>query len=118
MNPNREGCDKGFTGSTRTTWVDVVGRIWASYWLLICGSLLVIGSVILTWLKFPYSFNVGGWELPVQNIVPHIHEFSYGLCGIAVLLIAFCLRKRFRWSFLLGAAILLTLWMLVPGRIT
>jgi hypothetical protein len=98
--------------------MEVAGRIWASYWLLICGSFLVVGSAILTWLKFPYSFNVGGWELPVQNLVPHIHEFSYGLNGIAVLAIAFFFRKRFRWLLLLGAAILLTLWMLVPGRIT
>jgi hypothetical protein len=98
--------------------MEVASRIWASYWLFICGSFLVVGSVILTWLKFPYSFNVGGWELPVQNIVPHIHEFSYGLSGIAVLGVAFYFRKRFRWSLLLGAAILLTLWMLVPGRIT
>jgi hypothetical protein len=98
--------------------MEVVGRIWANHWLLICGSFLIVGSAVLTWLKFPYSFNVSGWELPVQNIVPHIHEFSYGLCGIAVLVIAFCFRKRFRWSLLPGAAILLTLWMLVPGRIT
>jgi hypothetical protein len=98
--------------------MEVVGRIWSSYWLLICGSFLIVGSVVLAWLKFPYSFNVGGWELPVQNIVPHIHEFSYGFCGIAALAIAFLFRKRFRWSMLLGAAILLTLWMLVPGRIT
>ena len=99
-------------------WMEVGGRTWASYWLFICGSFLVVGSVVLTWLKFPYSFNVRGWELPVQNIVPHIHEFSYGLSGIAVLAIAFYFRKRFRWSLLLGAAILLTLWVLVPGRIT
>ena len=98
--------------------MEIAGRIWASYWLLVCGSFLVVGSVILTWLKFPYSFNVAGWELPVQNLVPHVHEFSYGLNGIAVLAIAFYFRKRFRWSLLLGAAILLTLWMLVPGRIT
>jgi hypothetical protein len=71
----------------------------------------------MTWLEFPYSFNVGGWELPVQNIVPHIHEFSYGLCGIAVLAVAFYFLKHFRWSLLLGTAILLTLWMLVPSRI-
>jgi len=50
--------------------------------------------------------------------VPHIHEFSYGLIGIGVLALAFCFRKRFRRSLLLGAAILLTDWMLVPGRLT
>jgi len=99
-------------------WIELASRIWAAYWLLICGSFLVIGSVALTWLRFPYSFNVGGWELPVQNIVPHIHEFSYGLCGIAVLAIALYFCRRFPWSLLLGAATLLTLWMLVPGRIT
>ena len=110
--------------------MEVVGRIWASYWLLICASFLVVASVVPTWrgghwctgwnawLKFPYSFNVGGWEFPVQSIVPHHHEFSYGLCGIAVLAVAFYFRKRFRWSLLLGAAMLLTLWIIVPGRMT
>ena len=76
--------------------MEVARQVWVNYWLLICGSFLVVGSVVLTWLTFPYSFNVGGWELPVQNIVPHIHEFSYGLSGIAVLAIAFYFRKRFR----------------------
>src|ERR1700739_3961127 len=99
-------------------WKDAVGRIWPTYWLLIGGSCLIVGSVGLVCLRFPYSFNVGGWELPIQAIVPHIHEFSYGFNGIAVLAIAFFLRKRFRWSLLLGAAILLTLWLLVPARIT
>ena len=119
------------TGSSNTRSIDhcmeVVGRIWASYWLLICASFLVIASVVPTrrgghwcsiwnrWLKFPYSYNVGGWELPVQDIVPHVHAFSYGLCGIAVLAVALYFRKRFRWSLLLGAAMLLTLWILVPG---
>jgi hypothetical protein len=98
--------------------MEVAGRIWTNYWLLICGSFLVVGSVVLTWIKFPYSFNVGGWQLPIQALVPHIHEFSYGLNGIAVLAVAFCLRKRFRRSLLLGAAILLTLWMYVPARMT
>jgi hypothetical protein len=114
----RQGINQPVTALSLTSWMEVAGRIWAGYWLLICGSFLVVGSVVLTWLKFPYSFNVGGWELPVQNIVPHVHEFSYGLSGIAVLSVAFYLRKRFRWSLLLGAATLLTLWMLVPGRIT
>jgi tetratricopeptide (TPR) repeat protein len=92
-------------------------QTWASHWLLICGSFLIVISVVLVWLKFPYSFNVGGWELPIQNVVPHIHEFSYGFTGIAVLALAFFLRNRWRWSLLLGAAILITLWLLVPGRI-
>jgi hypothetical protein len=108
--------------AARTSWVrqrmGVIDRIWPSYWLLICGSFLVIASVILTWVKFPYSFNVAGWELPVQAVVPHIHEFSYGLIGVAVLAVGFCLRKRFRRSLLFAAAILLLDWMLVPARIT
>jgi Tfp pilus assembly protein PilF len=96
----------------------VAGRIWASYWLLVCGSFLIVGSVVLTWIKFPYSCNVAGFELPVQALVPHIHHFSYGLIGIAVLAVAVYFRKRFRRSLLLGAAILLTDWMLVPARLT
>ncbi len=98
----------------------VAGRIWTSYWLLICGSFLIVGSVVLTWIKFPYSWNVAGFELPVQALVPHIHHFSYGLIGIAVLAVAFYFhfRKHFRRSLLLGAAILFTLWMLLPARLT
>ena len=96
---------------------EVFIQVWANYWLLICGSILVTGSVALVWLRFPYSFNVGGWELPIQNVVPHIHEFSYGFSGIAVLVVAFFLRKRFPQALLIGAAILITFWLLVPGRI-
>ena len=96
----------------------VAGRMWTDYGLLICGSFLVVGSVVLRWMKFPYSLNVAGFELPAQALVPHIHHFSYGLIGIAVLAVAFCFRKRFRRSLLLGAAILLTDWMLVPARMT
>ena len=96
--------------------MDVASRIWASYWLLICGSLLIAGSLAPTWMTFPYSFNVAGFELPAQALVPHIHEFSYCLIGIASLAVAFYFRKRFRRSLLFGAAILLTIWMLVPVR--
>ncbi len=78
----RQDINQTLTGSSHTRWIDhcmeVVGRIWASYWLLICASFLVVASVVPTWrgghwctswnawLKFPYSFNVGGWEFPVQ----------------------------------------------------
>lgn len=98
--------------------MEVAGRIWASYWLLICGSFLIVGSVVLTWITFPYSCNVAGFELPVQALIPHIHHFSYGLIGIAVLAAAVYFRKRFRYSLLLGTAILLTDWMLLPARLT
>jgi hypothetical protein len=93
--------------------MEVASRIWASHWLLICGSFLVVSSVVLTWVKFSYSRNIAGFELPVQALVPHIHHFSYGLIGIAVLVVAF-----YFGSLLLGAAILLTDWMLVPTRMT
>jgi hypothetical protein len=114
----RQGINQTLTAFSGTSWTEVAGRIWASYWLLICGSFVIVGSVLLTWIKFPYSWNVAGFELPVQALVPHIHHFSYGLIGIAVLAVAFYFRKRFRWALLLGAAILLTDWMLVPARLT
>jgi tetratricopeptide (TPR) repeat protein len=115
----RQDTNQTVTAFSRASWMEVAGRIWGSYWLLICGSFVIVGSVVLTWLTFPYSFNVAGFELPVQAaFIPHIHEFSYGLIGIAVLVVCFCFRKRFRRSLLLGAAILLTDWMLVPGRLT
>jgi hypothetical protein len=122
MNSRGRDINQTLRASSRTAWLErwmsVAGRIWPSYWLFICGSSLIVGSAVLTWIKFPYSFNVGGWELPVQSLVPHIHEFSYGLIGIAVLAVPFYLRKRFRRSLLFGAAILVTLWMPVPARIT
>src|SRR5262249_35187997 len=96
--------------------IEVGGGVWASHWLLICGSALILGSALLTWMRFPYSRNVAGWELPMQALIPHIHEYSYWINGVAVLVLAFCLRKRFRRSLLLGAAILVTLWLLVPVR--
>jgi hypothetical protein len=79
--------------------MEVGGRTWASYWLFICGSFLVVGSVVLTWLKFPYSFNVRGWELPVQNIVPHIHKAFAKVKGDGQdCNAAQAIRKFIRWS--------------------
>jgi hypothetical protein len=117
MKPSRrQNIDQPLVASVRTSSAEAADGSWASHWLLIFGSLLIIVSAALTWIKFPYSWNVAGFELPAQALVPHIHHFSYGLIGIAVLVLAFFFRKRFRWSLLLGAAILLTDWMLVPGR--
>lgn len=85
--------------------------VWSSHWLLICGSFLIVSSVIFAWVKFAYSRNIAGFELPVQAWIPHLHYISYGLIGIAVLAITFYLGFP-----LLGCVILLIDWMAVPAR--
>ncbi len=67
-------------------------------------------------MTFPYSFNVAGFELPAQALVPHIQKFSYCLIGIASLAVAFYFPKRSRRSLFFRAAILLTIWVLVSVR--
>ena len=46
----RQDINQTLTAFSRTSWIqrwmEVAGRIWASYWLLICGSFLVVGSVV------------------------------------------------------------------------
>ena len=100
-------------------WAEVGGRIWAEYWLLLLGSFFVIGSIILKWIKFPFSRNIKGLQLSLLSApgpLPHIQLLSYGVIALAALAIGFYFRKTFKPSLAIGAAILLTLWTLVPAR--
>ena len=101
-------------------WAEVGGRIWAAYWLLILGSFFIVGSVVLRWIMFPFSRNVSGLRLPLLGlpaILPRIHLLSYGVAALAILALGFFLRKTFKPSLALAAALLLTLWTLLPARI-
>jgi len=69
---------------------------------------------------FPFGRNIVGLKLPLlglPGVLPRIHLLSYGVAALAVLAIGFFLRKTFRPSLTLAAALLLTLWTLVPARI-
>ena len=101
-------------------WAEVGGTIWAADWLLLLGSFFVVGSVVLRWLMFPFSRNVKGLQLPLlgfPGVLPHIHLLSYGVAAVAILALGYFLRKTFKPSLALAAALLLTLWTLVPARI-
>jgi tetratricopeptide (TPR) repeat protein len=103
-----------------TSWAEVGARVWASYWLLIIGSCLVFGSVILKWVQFPFSHNLTGLKfsyLHDPGITPHLTLFSAGLIGMGVLGLGLVVRKRFPMVLGLAAAILIMLWVIAPAQI-
>ena len=78
-------------------WSEVAARIWADYWLLIIGSLLVIGSVGLKWVQFPFTHNLSGLKLSLirdPGITPHISIFAAGTLGLLLLLVALLFWRR------------------------
>src|ERR1041384_6283946 len=84
-----------------TKWAELAGRIWASYWLLIIGACLILGSVVLRWLMFPFSRHVKGLQLPLLSspgVIPHIHLLSYGVIAVGFLAVGFFLRNRVRFG--------------------
>ena len=103
-----------------TSWAEVGARVWASYWLLIIGSCLVFGSVILKWVQFPFSHSVSGLKfsfLHDPGITPHLTLFSAGVMGVAVLVVGLLFRKRYPFVLGLVAAILIMLWAIAPAQI-
>ncbi|MBA3961140.1 MAG: hypothetical protein H0X40_04460 [Chthoniobacterales bacterium] len=101
-------------------WGGKIERIWAPYWLLIVGGFLVVASTGLKWVEFPFSRNLKGVQLPLfQHIglLPHLSIFSFGVLAIGVLLVGIIL-SRFSVAFLAAAAaILLTIFALVPAHL-
>ena len=103
-----------------TSWAELGARVWSSYWLLIIGSCLVVGSVILKWVQFPFSHNLTGLKfsyLHDPGISPHLTLFSAGIIGVGVLGLALVVRKRFPIVLSLAAAILVMLWAIAPAQI-
>jgi len=103
-----------------TLWADLGAQIWARYWLLIVGSCLVFGSVILKWVQFPFSHDVSGLKfsfLHDPGVMPHLAFFSPGLMGLGVLAVGFFFLKRYPPFLGLAAAILIMLWAIAPAQI-
>jgi tetratricopeptide (TPR) repeat protein len=103
-----------------TSWAEVGARVWASYWLLIIGCALVLGSVILKWVQFPFTHNLMGLKFSFTHdpgITPHLSLLSFGVMGVAILLIGLVLLKKFPYLLGLAAAILITLWALTPAQL-
>ena len=103
-----------------TVWAETSAKIWAAYWLLIVGSVLVFASAALKWVYFPFSRHPFGFQLPLlRNLefIPHFSLLSYGVVGIAVLTTGLVLRRRSATHLALAAAILIALWVAAPCQI-
>ena len=95
-------------------------KIWAAYWLLIVGSVLVFASAALKWVYFPFSRHPFGFQLPLLRnleLIPHFSLLSYGVVGIAVLTTGLVLRRRSATYLALAGAILIALWVAAPCQI-
>jgi len=103
-----------------TSWAELGAHIWARYWLLIIGSCLVFGSVILKWVQFPFSHDVSGLKfsfLHDPGVTPHFALFSAGIMGLGVLVVGIFFLKRYPPVLGLAAAILIMLWAITPAQI-
>jgi tetratricopeptide (TPR) repeat protein len=103
-----------------TSWAEVGARVWASYWLLVIGSCLIFGSIILKWVQSPFSHNLSGIKfsfLRDPGVTPHLTLFSAGIMGVAILIVGLLFRKRYPFIVGLVAAILIMFWALVPAQI-
>jgi tetratricopeptide (TPR) repeat protein len=96
-------------------------RIWAAHWVLIVGSFLVFCSVLLKWVEFPLTQNLSGLRLPLLRdvgLIAHVYLLSFGLLAIGVLTMGLVLLRLSGSCLALAAAILITLFVMVPSQIT
>jgi tetratricopeptide (TPR) repeat protein len=106
-------------GSLRL-WARASAAVWAAHWLVIVGSLLLFGSVLLKWVEFPFSRNLSGLQLPLLRnvgVIPHIYLLSFGVLGIVVLITGLALLRLSLPLLAVAAAMLVTLWVAVPCQI-
>ena len=102
------------------SWSELAGRMLADHWLLIIGSSLVVGSVVLKWVQFPFTHNLSGLKLSLlrdAGITPHISLFAIGTLGLLLLLIALLMWRRNATLLALTSSILLMLWAIAPAQI-
>ena len=95
--------------------------VWAAHWVLIVGSFLIFCSVPLKWVEFPLSQNLSGLRLPLLRdvgLIAHVYLLSFGLFAIGVLTMGLVLRRLSGSCLALAAAILITLFVMVPSQIT
>ena len=102
------------------SWAETGAKLWAAYWLLILGSFLILGSVLLKWVQYPISSNLSGLKLPLfhdTGVIPHVALLSFGALGIVVLIAGVVLLRFFASALSLAAAVLITLCVLTPAHI-
>ena len=101
-------------------WAETAAKFWAAYWLLIVGSVLILGSAFLKWVQYPLTSNLSGLKLPLfhdSGVIPHVTLLSFGALGIVVLIAGVVLRRFFASALGLAAAVLITLCVLTPAHI-
>ena len=101
-------------------WGEKLARFWACYWLLIVGGLLLVASTALKWVEFPFSGNLKGVQLPLFHGVaplPHVTLLSFGVFGICILGAGIVFSRLSVGFLAAAAAVLLTLFALVPAQI-
>lgn len=101
-------------------WAAVASQVWLNHWLLIGGSLLIAGSIILKWVQSPFSHNYNGLKLSLLNdpgVTPHLTLFSVGILGFLTLLGALIFLRKNATLLGLAAAVLMTLWVLTPMQV-
>ena len=101
-------------------WGERVAALWARYWLLLAASGFILLSAVLKWVAFPFSRNLKGLQLPLfhdAGLIPHLTLFSFGFLSVTVL-IGGIIFSRLSAAFLgAAAAILLTIFALVPAHL-
>ncbi len=103
-----------------TTWAEAGARIWSTYWLLLIGCCLLVGSVVLKWVQSPFSHNLSGLKFSLlrdPGVNPYITLFSIGVVAVVVLTVGLIFRRRSAGFLCLAAAILIMLWALTPAQI-
>src|SRR5438067_1983954 len=101
-------------------WAGTAARFWATYWLLIIGGFLILGSAVLKWVQYPLSSNLSGLKLPLfhtPGIIPHVTPLSFSALGIVVLIAGVILLRFSASAPALAAAVLITLCVLTPAHI-
>ena len=101
-------------------WAERAANFWATYWLFILGSFLIVGSAFLKWVQYPLSSNLSGLKLPLfhdSGVIPHVTLLSFGALGIVVLIAGVVLHRFFASALGLAAAVLITVCVLTPAHI-
>ncbi len=101
-------------------WAKFLAKFWATCWLLIIGSFLILGSAFLKWVQYPLTSNLSGLKFPLfhdSGVIPHVTLLSFGALGVAVLIAGFVLRRFFASALGLAAAVLITMCVLTPAHI-
>ncbi len=103
-----------------TSWAELIGTIWARFWLLIIASGFIFGAVILKWVQFPFSRNLSGFQFPFLHgigLVPHASLFSFGVLGAVALICGIVFSRYSLVALGVAGAILLTIFVLAPANL-